>query len=118
MELMHHEDSCSDEEAEGHARLMALAAQVATQRGPSQPISQAVRSCHPGTSALSFSRHSFHQGRITRGQPGDIWDVLSGSPPVLLLCILQSFHHVGPHVGPSLAYQGSNILAGSSWRDR
>ena len=43
MDLMHHEDSCSDEEAEGHARLMALAAQVATQRGPSQPISQAVR---------------------------------------------------------------------------
>lgn len=47
MDLMHHEDSCSDEEAEGHARLMALAAQVATQRGPSQPISQAVRPCHP-----------------------------------------------------------------------
>ena len=52
MDLMHHEDSCSDEEAEGHARLMALAAQVATQRGPSQPISQAVRPCHPETSTL------------------------------------------------------------------
>ena len=49
MDLMHHEDSCSDEEAEGHARLMALAAQVATQRGPSQPISQAVRLRHPET---------------------------------------------------------------------
>ena len=43
MELMHHEESCSDEEGEGHARLLALAAQVATQRGPTQPVSQAVR---------------------------------------------------------------------------
>ena len=53
MDLMQHEDSCSDEETEGHARLMALAAQVATQRGPSQPISQAVRPCHPETSVLT-----------------------------------------------------------------
>lgn len=42
MDLMHHENSCSDDEGEGHARLMALAAQVATQRGPTQPVSQTV----------------------------------------------------------------------------
>ena len=56
MDLMHHEDSCSDEEAEGQARLMALAAQVATQRRPSQPISQAVRPCHPVASTSRVAR--------------------------------------------------------------
>lgn len=44
MELLHQEDSCSDEEVDGQARLMALAAQIATQQGPSQPVSQLVRS--------------------------------------------------------------------------
>ena len=43
MELLHQEDSCSDEEVDGQARLMALAAQVATQHGPSQLVSQLVR---------------------------------------------------------------------------
>ena len=45
MELMHQEDSCSDEEGDGSARLMALAAQVATQGGQLQPMSQQVWSC-------------------------------------------------------------------------
>jgi len=54
MELMHHEDSCSDEEGEGQARLMALAAQVATQCGPSQPVSQVVSPCPPQTAALHY----------------------------------------------------------------
>ena len=42
MDLMHQEDSCSDEEGDGSARLMALAAQVATQGGQLQPVSQKV----------------------------------------------------------------------------
>ena len=42
MDLMHQEDSCSDEEGDGSARLMALAAQVATQGGQLQPVSQQV----------------------------------------------------------------------------
>ena len=42
MDLMHQEDSCSDEEGNSSARLMALAAQVATQGGQLQPVSQQV----------------------------------------------------------------------------
>ena len=66
MDLMHQEDSCSDEEGDGSARLMALAAQVATQGGQLQPVSQQVwPSCHRAAACMrylgyegDFAKHS------------------------------------------------------------